>query len=110
MATVRQKEYLLSVDSFNRPATAEGKDVDLSIGAGVGFDAGNGVGVGADVRYSQTLSEGSTPAVAFGVWCDKGIANGTLGIGFQGAINTGIRDFAASDFTMAIPVRVQCFF
>ena len=102
-------------------ANASIDDVDLSytklsIGAGVGYDLGNGMGVGADVRYSQAFvkagdnSDSSDPAIAFAAWFDKGIANGTLGVAIQGATKTGIRDIASSDFSFAVPVRVQCFF
>ena len=92
------------------------KDADnatkVAAGAGVGYDFGNGLSCGADVRYSQDFQKdvNNDPAIAFAAWLDKGIANGTLGVAVQGALNTGIRDFAASDFTVAVPVRVQCFF
>ena len=90
--------------------TADNADMTLAIGAGVGYDLGNGMGVGADVRYSQTFDDVSDPAIAFAAWFDKGIANGTLGVAIQGATKTGIRDIASSDFSFAVPVRVQCFF
>ena len=90
--------------------TADDADMSLAIGAGVGYDLGNGMGVGADVRYSQTFDDVTDPAIAFAAWFDKGIANGTLGVAVQGATKTGIRDIAASDFSFAVPVRVQCFF
>ena len=92
------------------------KDADnatkVAAGAGVGYDFGNGLSCGADVRYSQSFKANvnNDPAIAFAAWLDKGIANGTLGVAVQGALKTGIRDFAASDFTVAVPVRVQCFF
>ena len=92
------------------------KDADnatkVAAGAGVGYDFGNGLSCGADVRYSQDFQKdvNNVPAIAFAAWLDKGIANGTLGVAVQGALKTGIRDFAASDFIMAVPVRVQCFF
>ena len=92
------------------------KDADnatkVAAGAGVGYDLGNGLSCGADVRYSQDFQKdvNKDPAIAFAAWLDKGIANGTLGVAVQGALKTGIRDFAASDFTVAVPVRVQCFF
>ena len=85
---------------------------DVAAGAGIGVDLGNGLSCGADVRYSQDFQKdvNNVPAIAFAAWLDKGIANGTLGVAVQGALKTGIRDFAASDFTVAVPVRVQCFF
>ena len=90
--------------------TADNADMTLAIGAGVGYDLGNGMSVGADVRYSQTFDDVTDPAIAFAAWFDKGIANGTLGVAVQGATKTGIRDVEATDFTFAVPVRVQCFF
>ena len=88
------------------------QSTDVKAGAGIGVDLGNGLTCGADVRYSQSFKANvnNDPAIAFAAWLDKGIANGTLGVAVQGALKTGIRDFAASDFTVAVPVRVQCFF
>ena len=88
---------------------------NLVAGAGIDYDLGNGVGVSADFRFAQTFIKDvdSDPSIAFGVWVNKGIANGTLGIGAQGAMRAGIRDFTPSEedsFVFAIPVRVQCFF
>ena len=85
---------------------------DVAAGAGIGVDLGNGLSCGADVRYSQSFkaNENIDPKIAFAAWLDKGIANGTLGVAVQGAMKTGIRDIEASDFTFAVPVRVQCFF
>ena len=85
---------------------------DVAAGAGIGVDLGNGLSCGADVRYSQSFKANvnNDPAIAFAAWLDKGIANGTLGVAVQGAMKTDIRDIEASDFTFAVPVRVQCFF
>ncbi len=93
-------------------AKDESAATKVAAGAGVGYDLGNGLSCGADVRYSQDFQKdvNNDPAIAFAAWLDKGIANGTLGVAVQGALKTGIRDFAASDFTVAVPVRVQCFF
>ena len=93
-------------------AKDESAATKVAAGAGVGYDFGNGLSCGADVRYSQDFQKdvNNVPAIAFAAWLDKGIANGKLGVAVQGALNTGIRDFAASDFTVAVPVRVQCFF
>ena len=84
----------------------------VDAGAGIGVDLGNGLSCGADVRYSQDFQKdvNNDPKIAFAAWLDKGIANGTLGVAVQGAMKTGIRDIEASDFTFAVPVRVQCFF
>ena len=84
----------------------------VAAGVGLGVDLGNGLSCGADVRYSQTFVKdvNSDPAIAFAAWLDKGIANGTLGVAVQGAMKTSIQTFNASDFTVAVPVRVQCFF
>ena len=94
------------------------KDADnatkVAAGAGVGYDFGNGLSCGADVRYSQDFQKdvNNDPAIAFAAWLDKGIANGTLGVAVQGALKTSVRDFGSNttDFTIAVPVRVQCFF
>ena len=102
--------------SSNEVSGIDTSKTEVKIGAGVGYDLGNGMGVGADVRYAQAFSkvgdksDSSDPAIAFAAWFDKGIANGTLGVAFQGATKTTIRDVEATDFTFAVPVRVQCFF
>ena len=91
---------------------------DVAAGAGIGVDLGNGLSCGADVRYSQSFKANGNddPKIAFAAWLDKGIANGTLGVAVQGALKTSVRDFGGteatgySDFTIAVPVRVQCFF
>ena len=91
------------------------------VGVGVDYDLGNGLAVGGDVRFGKIFcgadgfddSAASDPAFGFGVYLNKGIANGTLGIGAEGALKAQIRDFQPSEwdkFTFAIPVRVQCFF
>ena len=102
--------------------TAENGETKVAAGAGIGVDLGNGLSCGADVRYSQTFVKDvdSDPAIAFAAWLDKGIANGTLGVAVQGAMKTSVRDFGVHkdaagndvfhDFTIAVPVRVQCFF
>ncbi len=86
--------------------------VALVAGVGVDYDLGNGLGVGADLRFGKSFAEDADdPSVGFGVYLNKGIANGTLGIGAEGALRTTIRDFTPlDDFTFAVPVRVQCFF
>ena len=102
-----------------------GKDAsestEVKAGAGIGVDLGNGLSCGADVRYGQEFQKdvNNVPAIAFAAWLDKGIANGTLGVAVQGALKTSVRDFGVHkeggvdvfhDFTIAVPVRVQCFF
>ena len=108
--------------SVNVNAKVDLKDADnatkVAAGAGVGYDFGNGLSCGADVRYSQSFKANvnNDPKIAFAAWLDKGIANGTLGVAVQGALKTSVRDFGGteatgySDFTIAVPVRVQCFF
>ena len=99
-------------------AKDESAATKVAAGAGVGYDFGNGLSCGADVRYSQDFQKdvNNVPAIAFAAWLDKGIANGTLGVAVQGALKTSVRDFGGteatgfSDFTIAVPVRVQCFF
>ena len=102
----------VNVNAQVKLAKDDTQTTDVAAGAGLGVDLGNGLSCGADVRYSQDFQKdvNNDPAIAFAAWLDKGIANGTLGVAVQGALKTGIRDFAASDFTVAVPVRVQCFF
>ncbi|WP_407437045.1 hypothetical protein [Treponema sp.] len=89
--------------------------ISLVLGAAVDYDLGNGVGITADVRFGQSFCSAdgydSDPAIGVGAWVNKGIANGTVGIGAQFTNKTNIRDFPqADDINFAIPVRVQCFF
>ena len=102
----------VNVNAQVKLAKDDTQTTDVAAGAGIGVDLGNGLSCGADVRYSQDFQKdvNNDPKIAFAAWLDKGIANGTLGVAVQGALKTGIRDFAASDFTVAVPVRVQCFF
>ena len=102
----------VNVNAQVKLAKDDTQTTDVAAGAGIGVDLGNGLSCGADVRYSQDFQKdvNDDPKIAFAAWLDKGIANGTLGVAVQGALKTGIRDFAASDFTVAVPVRVQCFF
>jgi hypothetical protein len=102
----------LSVNGKLSLATVDTAATTVNAGAALAFDVGNGFGAGVDVRYSQSFQKNvnTDPAIAFGAWLDKGIANGTLGVGVECGMKTAIRDFAAADFSVAVPVRVQCFF
>ena len=85
----------------------------LTAGVCVEYDLGNGLGVAADFRFGKTFIKDvdTDPAIGVGAWVNKGIANGTVGIGAQFTSKTTIRDFEqADDINFAIPVRVQCFF
>ena len=100
----------LTIDSAN-DATG------LVAGVGIEYDLGNGLGLEADVRFGKAFIKDvdTDPSIGFGVYLNKGIANGTLGIGAEGAIRAGIRDFGPTDakkedFVFALPIRVQCFF
>ena len=92
--------------------TDSARKADLIAGVGAGFDCGNGVGVTADVRVHQSFDEGAKTDLGFGLYADKSLGNGSVGVGFEGAVNeTSIAGTnAKGDFKMAIPVRVQCFF
>ena len=92
--------------------TDSARKADLVAGVGAGFDCGNGLGVTADVRVHQSFAEGAKTDLGFGLYADKWLGNGSVGVGFEGAVNgTSIAGTnAAGDFKMAIPVRVQCFF
>ena len=104
----------VNVNAQVKIAKDDTQTTDVAAGAGVGYDFGNGLSCGADVRYSQSFKANvnNDPAIAFAAWLDKGIANGTLGVAVQGALKTSVRDFGSNttDFTIAVPVRVQCFF
>ena len=89
--------------------------IGLVVGAAVDYDLGNGLGITADVRFGTGFCSNdayeSDPVVGVGAWINKGIANGTVGVGAQFTNKTTIRDFPqADDINFAIPVRVQCFF
>ena len=90
--------------------------IGLVLGAAIDYDLGNGLGVTADFRYGQSFCSNDAydadPAIGFGAWINKGIANGTVGVGAQVTSKTNIRDFKGKegDFQFALPVRVQCFF
>ncbi|MBQ0003500.1 MAG: hypothetical protein KBT21_08175 [Treponema sp.] len=101
----------------NLPTTSveAAKVTTITAGAGIAYDFGNGVGLEADVRYQQSFQKdvNTDPSIGFGAYLNKGIANGGVGFGFEGAMKTSIRDFAPNakdDFIFAVPVRVQCFF
>lgn len=88
---------------------------NIVAGVGADYDFGNGLGLSADVRFGQLFVKDykEDPAFGFGVYLNKGIANGGVGVGVEGAVRAQIRDFAPNaydDFTFAVPVRVQCFF
>nr|WP_318707829.1 hypothetical protein [uncultured Treponema sp.] len=108
----------VNVNAQVKLAKDDTQTTDVAAGAGLGVDLGNGLSCGADVRYSQSFKANANkdPKIAFAAWLDKGIANGTLGVAVQGALKTSVRDFGGteatgfSDFTIAVPVRVQCFF
>ncbi|MCR5613802.1 hypothetical protein [Treponema sp.] len=91
---------------------SDAEKLDLTAGVGAGFDLGNGMNLSADVRFHQKFADGAKTDLAFGVFFDKWLGNGSLGIGFEGALNgasiAGVT--AAGDFKMALPIRVQCFF
>ena len=94
----------------------DNSQIDLVAGVAVDYDLGNGLGITADFRYAQAFLKDATgaaydPRIGVGAWVNKGIANGTVGVGAQFTSKTTIRDFAqADDINFAIPVRVQCFF
>ena len=103
--------------TYTPKAVGDDAVIGLVVGAAVDYDLGNGVGVTGDIRFGHSFCSADgydvDPAFAFGAWVNKGIANGTIGIGVQGALRQQIRDFTPSDiddFTFAVPVRVQCFF
>ncbi len=92
---------------FTVPNESANEKGNLKAGFGLDFDVGNGVGIGADVVLGQSFAANAKTGLAFSAYVTKAVANGCFGIGFQGAMNDTLREFATSDFTIAIPIKVQ---
>ena len=98
------------------------KDFNCQVGVGADVDLGNGIGLVADVRFSSAVSysNSSTPLKASGeevvflVGASKALTNGSIGIGFQGDINTVItsdfKDNSNTRFNWCIPVVISASF
>ncbi|MGN0740785.1 MAG: hypothetical protein ACI4LX_11500, partial [Treponema sp.] len=97
------------------------KDFSCQFGVGADVDLGNGIGLVADVRFSSANSytSGSTrkssgEEVVFLVGASKALTNGSIGIGFQGDINTVIadnfEDNSGTRFNWCIPVVISASF
>ncbi|MDD7699310.1 MAG: hypothetical protein SOX64_11180 [Treponema sp.] len=98
------------------------KDFNCQVGVGADVDLGNGIGLVADVRfssansysYSSTTLKSSGEEVVFLVGASKALTNGSIGIGFQGDINTVItsdfKDNSNTRFNWCIPVVISASF
>ena len=99
----------LKVNARVALAKDDTQTTELKAGAGLDFDAGNGVGVGASVHFDQKFQKDveHKAGIGFGAYVSKTIPNGMFGIALEGASNTKLREYAESDFTWAVPVKVQ---
>ena len=98
------------------------KDFNCQVGVGADVDLGNGIGLVADVRFSSAVSysdsstthKASGEEVVFLVGASKALTNGSIGIGFQGDINTVIadnfKDNSNTRFNWCIPVVISASF
>ena len=98
------------------------KDFSCQFGVGADVDLGNGIGLVADVRFSSAVSysnssstaKASGEEVVFLVGASKALTNGSIGIGFQGDINTVIadnfKDNSNTRFNWCIPVVISASF
>ena len=96
------------------------KNLKLGVGVGADVDLGNGLGLQADVRY-QTADKFSVGPVDtefnnytldFLVGLQKGLSNGYVGIGFQGAVAGGLDATGdkVSHFSWQLPVVISAWF
>lgn len=98
------------------------KDFNCQVGVGADVDLGNGIGLVADVRFSSAVSysnssttlKASGEEVVFLVGASKALTNGSIGIGFQGDINTVIadnfKDNSNTRFNWCVPVVISASF
>ena len=98
------------------------KDFNCQVGVGADVDLGNGIGLVADVRFSSAVSysnssttlKSSGEEVVFLVGASKALTNGSIGIGFQGDINTVIadnfKDNSNTRFNWCVPVVISASF
>ena len=111
-----------TVDLGNNTSLTKGGKI--AVGVGADFDFGNGIGLAADIRFQSAQdtigkakigdttytstrrdSEGS---LDFLVGLQKGLTNGSIGIGFEGSV----LDFTGSNskFAWAVPVVIGASF
>ncbi|MGN0731385.1 MAG: hypothetical protein ACI4MA_05670, partial [Treponema sp.] len=98
------------------------KDFNCQVGVGADVDLGNGIGLVADVRFSSAVSytsngytgKASGEEVVFLVGASKALTNGSIGIGFQGDINTVLtsdfKDNSNTRFNWCVPVVISASF
>ena len=84
-------------------AVIDGSTFNNEAAVGVGVDLGNGLGVEADVRH-ETANNGSLSFIGA---INKGLAGGSIGVGFQGKVSNLSGDAA---FGWCVPVRITAAF
>ena len=105
----------------NMTLTKGGK---IAVGVGADFDFGNGIGLAADIRFQSaqdttgkakvgdttytSTRRDSKGSLDFLVGLQKGLTNGSIGIGFEGSV----LDFTGSNskFAWAVPVVISASF
>ena len=99
----------LKVNAEVALAANDTETTDVKAGAGIDFDCGNGLGIGADVVYGQEFEKDgdSKAGIAISAWVSKSIPNGMFGVAFQCAMNDKLNTYDASDFTFAVPFKVN---
>ena len=84
-------------------AVIDGSTFNNEAAVGLGVDLGNGLGVEADVRH-ETKDNGSLSFIGA---INKGLAGGSIGVGFQGKVSNLSGDAA---FSWCVPVRITAGF
>ena len=99
----------LKVNAEVALAANDTETTDVKAGAGIDFDCGNGLGIGADVVYGQKFKKDDDlkAGIAISAWVSKSIPNGMFGVAFQCAMNDKLNTYDASDFTFAVPFKVN---
>ena len=99
----------LKVNAEVALAANDTETTDVKAGAGIDFDCGNGLGIGADVVYGQEFEKDgdSKAGIAISAWVSKSIPNGMFGVAFLCAMNDKLNTYDASDFTFAVPFKVN---
>ena len=111
-----------TVDVGNNISLTKGGKI--AVGVGADFDFGNGIGLAADIRFQSaqdtigkakigdttytSTRRDSTGSLDFLVGLQKGLTNGSIGIGFEGSV----LDFTGSNskFAWAVPVVIGASF
>ncbi len=84
-------------------ATINGSTFKNQAAVGLDADLGNGLGVNADVR----VANGDDTDLSFMAGIKKGLSNGYIGLGFEGAVKNLTTD---ASFSWAVPVVISAWF